>query len=286
LNMAKLCKKILKSAGIGVIAVLLVAIGIDAADNHDHLSDSILGRLIAPKNPPCPSDMVFVTSERGGFCMDKFEAAPGKSCRHPRVDSQEKTRNNLQDADCQPVSEKDREPWRFLSQSQAILACAKAGKRLPTPEEWYQASLGTPDKPGSAKGCQLSSNWTRQPGLTGSGDRCRSSFGVYDMVGNVWEWVKAEAHNGELDGQDLPPGGYVTAVDTSGLPTATRQTDPDPNFNHDRFWHKDQGVRSLARGGYWDSGQEGGMYAAYLNAPPSFAGTGIGFRCVKGADKR
>lgn len=278
-------KKILKGTAIGAAAVFLVAVGIDATDNYDNLSQSILGRLIAPQEEPCPKDMVYVPNEKNGFCIDKFEVAPSDKCQYLSISSQSQTRDNLADGDCRPVSESGREPWRFLSQSQATLACAKAGKRLPTAEEWYQASLGTPDKQAerTSDDCHLSSNWPEQPGKTGSAPQCQSSFGAYDMVGNVWEWVKGEALDGEFRGREMPESGYITAVDTNGLPVSTQAEKGDPNFNYDRFWYNKKGVRSLARGGYWGSREDGGMYAAYLNVPPSFAGAGIGFRCVRNA---
>ncbi len=55
----------------------------------------------------------------------------------------------------------------------------------------------------------------------------------------------------------------------------------DQNFNEDYLWIKKKGVRGIARGGYWANGAEAGVYAMYLVSPTSFAGDGIGFRCVK-----
>jgi hypothetical protein len=282
--MVKLLAKTVKGLAIGSAAVVLAAAGIDAADHYNNLSESLLGRLIAPEPEACPADMVFVPTPEGGFCLDRYEAAPSDDCPYDEVGSQSNTRDNLADADCMPVSEKGRTPWRFLSQSQALLACTKAGKRLPTAEEWYLGALGTPDQAGQDS-CQLDSGWDTQPGFTGSGVACVSSYGAYDMAGNVWEWIRGQAIEGEWEGRELPESGYITAVDIQGLPVETRELDPDPNFGNDRFWHKRQGVRVLARGGYWQSGEGGGIYSAYLDAPPAFAGAGIGFRCVQAAHK-
>lgn len=282
--MKKFLLKIFKGLAIGLVTVVLVTVGIDAADHYDNFSDSLIGRLIINKPVgPCPSDMVFVSTENKGFCIDKYEASPGRDCPYQEVGSQAQTRANLNKGDCQPVSVPQVIPWRFISQSQAANACAKAGKRLPTGEEWYLACLGTPDlaKGWGRNSCHVNNNWEVQPGLTGTGADCVSAAGAYDMIGNVWEWVKGEASDGFYQDKKLPEPGYVKSVDIRGLPIATDINQADPNFNEDYFWIKDKGIRGMARGGYWGNQAEAGMYAVYLVSPPSFAGTGAGFRCVK-----
>ena len=276
--------KILVSLVIGIVAVILVTVGIDAADNYDNFSQSIIGRVLFGKEAgPCPEGMVFVPTDSGGFCVDQYENSPGKDCSSLNPANQNETRDNLDKKDCLPVSVPGVSPWRFISQSQAIAACAKAGKRLPTGEEWYAASLGTPD-PASGWGaddCQVNANWAESPGPAGSGKNCVSSAGAYDMIGNVWEWVKEEVRDGKYGEKNLPANGYINSVDISGLPLASAVDAPDPNFNEDYFWIKDTDVRGMMRGGYWENKSDAGLYAVYLVSPPTFAGTGVGFRCVK-----
>ncbi|MBD3208569.1 MAG: SUMF1/EgtB/PvdO family nonheme iron enzyme, partial [Candidatus Nealsonbacteria bacterium] len=153
----------------------------------------------------------------------------------------------------------------------------------PTPKEWHQAALGTPDKESdwSGKDCHVAGNWPSQPGLTGSGEDCVSSAGAYDMVGNVWEWVDGTIFDGQYEGHALPEQGFVQGVDDQGLSYQTDIEESAPNYNQDYFWIKQQGTRGIARGGYWGNGSDAGVYSAYLVVPPSFSGTGVGFRCVK-----
>jgi len=269
---------------IAILAVGLVTIGIDAVDHYDNLSDSVVGHLFFQgADAPCPAEMVFVPSAAGGFCLDKYEAAAGRRCPHQEIGNQLMTRENLDAPDCAPESRAGAQPWRFISQTQAMAVCAKAGKRLPTGEEWFKAALGTPDKAAGwgADDCQVDSNWPSQPGPAGTGRNCVSSFGAYDMVGNVWEWIKDEAVDGVYRGRALPATGYVAAVDTDGLAAETRESEADQNFGADYFWIKASGVRGLARGGYWQNKADSGLYAVYIVSPTSFAGTGIGFRCAK-----
>lgn len=278
----KIFKRIVKSTLIGVVAVIFVAVGIDAADHYDNLSQSIFGKLINGKaKGPCPDDMVFVSNDKGGICIDKYEASAGDECPYPAPANQDNSRMDIENKNCKPFSKDGVTPWRFISQSQAAVACVKAGKRLASSEEWYQASLGTPDVSDGWNGddCQLSNNWPTQPGMTGTGKNCISAAGAYDMIGNVWEWVNGEINEGYYKGQKLPETGYVVSVDSSGMVAETGSNQADKNYNEDYFWIKN-GIRGIARGGYWDNKSEGGIYSLYLVSPPSFAGTGVGFRCV------
>jgi len=259
-----------------VIAVILTTLGIRA-------SDGFFGDGKEPDTGPCSSDMVFVTSPTGGFCIDKYESSPNDDCQNSNPNSQEDSRMNLNYKDCAAVSVAGKQPWRNISQNQAVMACAKAGKRLPTNKEWFQASLGTPDLDSgwAMDDCNVKKNWSENPGLTGSASKCVSSAGVYDMVGNVWEWIDGSIADGKLDDLEMPESGYIAGVNADAMPVKTDKDNKDPNYYNDYFWIKKNGVRTIARGGYWDNGADAGQYAIYAVPDVSFAGPGVGFRCVK-----
>ena len=65
---------------------------------------------------------------------------------------------------------------------QAQVALANSGKRMPSNAEWQMAATVPPD----GQPCNVNSTGPTdaraQPG-------CVSDYGVYDMVGNLWEWV-------------------------------------------------------------------------------------------------
>ncbi|MBD3208738.1 MAG: SUMF1/EgtB/PvdO family nonheme iron enzyme, partial [Candidatus Nealsonbacteria bacterium] len=169
-------------------AIILTSLGIRAGDE---LLWTASLRDITRQESLCPENMIYITSPDGGFCVDQYENSPGPGCPYQDPQNETESQINLDDPDCVPVSQEGAVPWRNLSQNQATLACALDGKRLPTPKEWHQVALGTPDKDSgwSGKDCHVASNWPSQPGLTGSGEECVSSAGAYDMIGNVWEWV-------------------------------------------------------------------------------------------------
>jgi len=259
-----------------ISSIILTTVGIKATDT---LMNSRGGQTA---DSGCPDGMTEILSSDGNFCIDVYEVSAGQGCPYTDPNNQAETRENLNIGACQPASIKGVMPWRNISQNQAASACAKAGKRLPTGKEWQAAALGTPDKSAdwSAEDCQVAKNWVSQPGASGSGERCKSSAGAYDMVGNVWEWVQGSVYNGEFDSKALPKQGYISGLDEVAMPISTAET-PDENYFEDYLWIKTSGTRGIARGGYWDNDSEAGAYSAYIVNEPSFAGIGIGFRCVK-----
>lgn len=154
-------------------------------------------------------------------------------------------------------------PSACLTWFQAQQACALSGKRLLTNEEWQRAAAGTPDDltdtlPTSR--CNISLN----PGPTATGSRpaCVSSWGAYDMVGNLYEFVADWAER------------------------ATACTDWGANFGWDTACFGGNATGRLPgamlRGGYWGlsaSGLAGGVFAISTINAPSFGVEGIGFRC-------
>jgi formylglycine-generating enzyme required for sulfatase activity len=280
--------KAFKFAIIIVASIFFVTIAVDAADHRGSFNQSIIGRLVAgEKTGPCPEGMVLVSSDSGGFCVDQYEDSPSSKCSYLDPNNEKESSLNINNPECQAVSVAGAIPWRNLTQIQAVNLCAKAGKRLATAEEWFAASLGTPDKSRgwTADDCQVSNNWPAQPGASGSGKNCIAYSGAYDMVGNVWEWVKGEISEGSYKDIKMPNDGFIKAVNTDGLPLETDPDNPAESYNGDYLWIKNKGVRGLARGGYWANGGEAGQYSFYAVTETTFSGTGVGFRCVKDVAK-
>jgi sulfatase-modifying factor enzyme 1 len=81
-------------------------------------------------------------------------------------------------------------PTACLTWFQAGQACVLSGKRLLTNAQWQRAAAGTPDGGGGDNGTTDCNTVTAGDVVnTGSRSSCVSSWGAFDMVGNVQEWV-------------------------------------------------------------------------------------------------
>jgi formylglycine-generating enzyme required for sulfatase activity len=278
-------KAVLRWIVVTVCTVVLTTLGINAYDNRENPANSMLGAAfsaVSGESGKCQDGMVFVGAAGGGFCIDAYEASVGAYCPNASPISKSQSSENLAISDCEPVSEAKQQPWRNISRDQAELACARAGKRLPTAPEWYRAALGTPDGNGSSpQECNIGLRGAGSLEQTGARSACISPAGAYDMVGNAWEWVQETVTNNTYKGTQLPPEGYITAIDSDGMPISTNHDVPDESFFNDYFWADPTDTRGILRGGYWNSQTDAGQYAINITVPPTFTGEAVGFRCVQ-----
>lgn len=277
--------KVVRWLTITICTVILTTLGINAYDNRDQPANSMLGAAfsaVSGGSSKCPRGMSFVGTSGGGFCVDIYEASANDSCPNTNPSSKSQSSDNLAITACKPESTKDAEPWRNISRDQAELACARAGKRLPSATEWYRAALGTPDRDGPDS-CNVGLRGNGSLLKTGSRSECVSPSGAYDMIGNSWEWMEETVTQGVYNGVHLPPEGYIAGIDGNGMPIVTDHDVPDESFFSDYFWLDPTETRGILRGGYWNSQTDAGQYAINITVPPSFSGEAIGFRCVKDA---
>jgi hypothetical protein len=259
-------------------AVVLTTFGIDAADTLSNRSGTLLGNALAPKAPSCPEHMADVALPSMHLCVDVFEATAGASCSKKRVESAIDTRALLAESSCVPGSEEGEVPWTFVTMNQAHELCAKAGKRLPTPEEWYRVALGSPDQKDV---CNITGATLRE----GKGESsCKNAFGIYNAIGNAWEWVDGTVKDGAYNAVQIPASGYVVQANETGIATLTSDTSPNPDYKNDYFWSDQAGEYGILRGGFYGSGDDAGLYSVQAKTSPALSSGAIGFRCVKERD--
>ena len=146
----------------------------------------------------CPDGMGrVVVDESTRYCVDLFEASRrDATAQIGGIDNSAAT------------SRMGVQPWTGVAYEQAEQACAASGKRLCTEGEWRRACQGPElwifPYPGI--------DWQRttcnglfyrpgdpadaMPALTGEASGCLSADGVYDMSGNVAEWVQRRRMHG------------------------------------------------------------------------------------------
>lgn len=178
------------------------------------------------KGKKCPDGM---TSIGGKFCIDTYEASTveivGKN--KTKAHSPFKAVDNLR---VKAVSRKGKSPQAYISRDQAEEACKNAGKRLCSDDEWLTACkgknattfpYGNDRKTGVCNDGGFSSfnalygiaggpppqdaynfvnmndeRLNQMKGTlakTGNFKKCRSSYGAFDMVGNLHEWTASKS---------------------------------------------------------------------------------------------
>ncbi len=156
----------------------------------------------------------------------------------------------------------------------AMAYAAWAGKRLPTEAEWEYAARGGlagKEYPWGNTIDKTKANYNYDDsfgdGLTAVGSYPANGYGLYDMVGNVWEWC-LDAYDREF---------YAKSAAENPLSGGSSIQWLLDNY-------PDRALRDtyrVLRGGSWRTSAQDVRVAQRVYNAPSFLGPFNGFRCVK-----
>jgi formylglycine-generating enzyme required for sulfatase activity len=202
---------------------------------------------------PCPSGMAYVDADPAhAFCIDRWEATVVEVKGKDEVahDATQPVTNLKVKA----VARAGVKPQGYISKNEAEAACKNARKRLCSGDEWVSACKGKhpttfpygderksgycndsgraplaslyPDlgegvyANGAAMNDSRINEAPNTVAPTGSFSKCKNGYGVYDMVGNLHEWV-ADVHDGS---RGTFRGGYYQDTHLNGDGCAYRTT--------------------------------------------------------------
>jgi serine/threonine protein kinase len=154
-----------------------------------YVQDSALcdkdGMSLYAENNPVRGDSLWTTDRRAAYCIDRYEF-PNKA-------------GNI--------------PAAGVTWVQADKSCRDAGKRLCVGNQWIDACRGgerfTELYPyGNAADADACNTGSAAVAPSGSKPKCKNAIGVYDMSGNLAEWVDGE----NADSASVMGGSYASAV--------------------------------------------------------------------------
>ncbi len=181
--------------------------------------------LISCKAGDCPPEMVEFRLDSKSFCIDRYENyiigydKNGKSYRYtPVFESVIKKDGKFLPGNIFNKSElkdkiyaragKGMTPTDNISWMEAEIACKNSGKRLCKSEEWDFACMGT-EKRKYPYGNEYAEDFCnsfesgKKRGVigvlpSGTFGKCDNGKGVFDLSGNLWEWIDATDDSGSL----------------------------------------------------------------------------------------
>ena len=196
------------------------------------------------------------------YYIDKYEVTNAfyKACVDAGVCQSPQNTSSFTLYDLYGNPDYDNYPVMFMSWNMAKTYCEWRGAQLPTEAQWEKAARGTDGRtyPWGEEIDQTFAHYDQSAGIpaaVGSYERGKSPYGVYDMAGNVWEWV----------------GDWYSQTFYANSPTSNPS---GPGSGQTR----------VLRGGTWYYGKERVRTFSRDSYNPIEVLDSFGFRCAKDAN--
>lgn len=161
------------------------------------------GEFVMGSTSPYDDEQTAHMAHVEGYLIDKHEVtvAEYKHCVDARQCSYPEKSNKDRDVYNWGARDRESHPVNGVTWNQAAVYCAWKGKRLPTEAEWEKAARGLDgrmfpwgNEPPSCERAVMTNRsghgcGTEYTSPVGSKPAGVSPYDVYDMAGNVWEWV-------------------------------------------------------------------------------------------------
>ncbi len=228
----------------------------------DPVGNGILLRLVPAgdftmgsenKNDEKPIRQIYLDA----FYMDKYEVTNARyaACVDSGACTPPRSERSYIYASYYGDTEFDNYPVMFVDWHQAKVYCEWRGADLPTEAQWEKSARGTDARTypwGEGIDCNRANYTSSCVGDTseaGSYESGKSPYGIYDLAGNVWEWVD--------DWYDAYPGSTIGISDYGTT-------------------HK------VPRGGFWYGDEIDARSAERSGLSPEIYNYGfLGFRCAR-----
>jgi len=232
----------------------------DAAVDTPDLQVAADGSAADLARAPCPEEMALVPLSGGAVCVDRYEAAvvqvlPAGGEKPWPFD------RPVDGVTVRAIVKAGIKPQAYISGAQAGAACQLANKRLCTEKEWLAACQGSqsftypygntytkgacnegrPTHPvndcfGPGSGVFTYANMNdpccvnlpNSLAVGGAFPSCRSEAGIYDLHGNLHEWIDATT----MSGNGIFKGGFFVDAKING-PGCTYRTTAHAKTYHD-----------------------------------------------------
>lgn len=149
-------------------------------------------RIGSDKPGGAPEEEPAYETEIASFCLDVTEVTTTEYDRCVQAKKCAPAHDDRRFCNSRKVDVRGDHPINCVDWKQSVAMCASRGARLPTEAEWEYAARGGTENRAYSWGNQAPDGrtcWKHVGGTCKVKQFAAGAFGLYDVIGNVWEWT-------------------------------------------------------------------------------------------------